>query len=338
MARIKTPFPISGPLGDLVFAAGAKKTTIRLRPYTNKQRWLTHPRFLRSRENAQSFGGASKTACAIYSAIARNQKELLLPYSHNKLIRRLRATAKGEARAIDRYNFKNAYPALRNLDMSHEEAPISCIQFTPLGPAHHPDSLRIKGFQDCAETFHLNGNGRLEVRLQIHHVPFPETQYDPELRKWSFTPEVQKLRPTLNKSEWIPVQILPKEGLKLLLSQEEQTPTPPDTHSPNTETKLPSAPTPPNLIFVLVEWREVREVDDEIKPMPEKTIARLAAMQYSAELAAEMAQDEKDTAEEALKHQPAKPSLPDWKTNPQAYLAAALTGMVKPPDIPSQLG
>ncbi len=46
------------------------------------------------------------------------------------------------------------------------------------------------------------------------------------------------------------------------------------------------------LTFVLIEWREVRAVGDKVFKKPALSIVVLAAMHYSTEMAAEIAQFE----------------------------------------------
>jgi hypothetical protein len=138
-------------------------------------------------------------------------------------------------------------------------------------------------------------------------IRYPESQYSKENKEWEFAHGTQHLAAPRFTSEWIPVQILPNEGLLLNLEQPQQE--------------------EPVLIFVVLEWQEVREVEDEVKPMHEMAVARLAAMQYSEALAAEIAQEEAAVQ----KTQSPRPQIPDWQKDPHAYLEFALKGLAKKP-------
>jgi hypothetical protein len=232
-----------------------------------------------------------------------------MPYAHNKLLRRLRAHARGTARAIDRYSFKNAIPALQNLDLSRKGAPTQHVKMLPLGPVHRPHSIRISGLREAAEALALNGNGRCE--LQLRYISFPEVVYDKSDKTWNFTNDGRHRQAPFVFTEWIPMQVVPEDGLLLHLAQ----PTDDD----------------PTLVSVVIEWREVREVDGEVKTMPGKSVARIAAMQYSDALAAELAQ-EAAAKEEANRHLPAQPQAPDWQKDPQAFLTFALGVLAQNPE------
>jgi hypothetical protein len=314
MARVKSPLPLSGKLGPVVFAHDGENTTVRMRPSTNKRRWKTSPRLRRSRENAQNFGGASKAACAIYQAVKQGRKELLMPYAHNKLLRRLRAHARGtDGRRIGRYTFKNAIPALRNLDLSRKGAPTQHIKVQPLGPVHRPDSLRVTGIQDAAAALGLNGNGRCEMRIRLRYLPFPEAAFDHTSKEWKIDPAINHMQAPYVITEWMPVQVVPDDGLLLHLQQ------PKDDE--------------PVIISLIIEWREVRAVDDEIKPLPHKSVARIAALQYSDALAAELAsEDEERRRSSSGKNHPPQPPAPDWQKDPKAFLNFALGALATKPE------
>ncbi|HEX2898783.1 MAG TPA: hypothetical protein VHS96_03590, partial [Bacteroidia bacterium] len=220
MATIQSPFPISGSCGDFTFATNGKTNYMKMKNWLQGDRWHKSKEFKRARENAQTFGGAAKVGCRIYSTLAsprNNAKEgksrkVYRPYAHNFITKRLHKHALKNGRVADHYGFLAAYPALRGLDLSNEESGTALVSMTPVGPAHCPHHLKVQGLREVADNIlrNLNGNCTLEVRLQLTYIDYPEAKYDAADREWNHTKTGSHLSRKSPKSAWIPTDFLPE--------------------------------------------------------------------------------------------------------------------------------
>lgn len=316
MAIAHPAHPISGTIGNITYVRRGGKTYARERIWAHNTK--ANPR---QRENRQSFGGASKAACQIYTTLSAGCKPLFRPYSHNYIAAKLRAHAERTERAVTRYSFRAAHAALAGLDLSHEGSPSDCLKITRLGSHHSPDAIRLEGLREAAQAVRqagdgIHGNAHLQMRIHVRQVPFNEINYVKEDRNWQKTDPGAQAQLRITRSGWIPTEILPEEGLTLAL--------------PKPAEPLPGAACSPMLSFVVIEWREVRAVGDKVIPKPGQAIVRLAAMQYSPEMALEIARHQAN-----IPKKPIQPSAHDLletaKADPKAFLARSLGGLMSPP-------
>ncbi len=316
MARVHPPHPISGTIGDITYVRRGKKTYARGKIWAHNK--AAEPR---QRENRQSFGGASKVACEVYTPLTAGCKQLFRSYCHNDIATKLRAHAERTERSVTHYSFRAAHAALANLDLSPAESPSACLNITRIGCHHNPEAIRLTGLPEAARFVAnsdegLLGNAHLQMRLWIRQVPFHEFTFDKTDKVWRRTfPEAQG-QGQVTRSGWIPTDILPEEGLTLTLNKHPET--------------LPGQPVPPMLTFVVIEWREVRAVGDKVFKKPALSIVKLAAMHYSTEMAAEIAQ-----FEARISQKPKQPRAFDLlqaaQSDPKAFLTQSLAGLMAPP-------
>jgi hypothetical protein len=323
MAKAFPPYPISGSIGNYTFFRYGDQTIVR------EKIWIPRPKEYakqnpRHRENRQTFGGASKTAAHIYKGLRTKQRGQMLPYSHNFIATKLKRHAERTQRAVDQFTFRAAHSALQGLDLSRKESPSKLLSITPIGPHHHPHEIHIQGLQEAAKAIlssqtgtPIHGNAHIELRIQLRFVEFNQMTFDEADQEWR--PKKQ-FHDTVNHStswtQWIPTEILPQEGLLVPIANH--------TRGSNPDSNADSKP--PLLIFLKIEWREVREVDQITKPILGMGITRLVAMQY-----------DEATAEEIAKIQQTKKPIvpePDFlaeaRKDPKEYLKQALKVLTPP--------
>ncbi|HEX2899717.1 MAG TPA: hypothetical protein VHS96_08365 [Bacteroidia bacterium] len=291
MAKSNSIFQVQGALGDVVFSQRNGQTIISQRATFEREQWRKNPKARRSHENAQDFGGAAKCASAIYTAIAdKRTRDGFRPYAHNHIAKRLRrfAERKPGKRAADRFTFKAALPALANLDLGREGNPSKYIGFRHIGPVHRPVATRILGLRQAADAIDPGRNMALQCRITRKTITFPEVEYDPETWEWN-----RLQHGTLNlgddqRTDWIPVDFIPAEGLTIRL-----------------QGALDNGAQPigevPEMAFVFIEWRAVspdRPIGTQRKRhsrpgkpklLTGRTVIRLAAIRCTMEQAAESA-------------------------------------------------
>lgn len=312
MARVHTPYPISGSVGNYTFTRRGKKTFLKEKVFIpNKRTPKWESRRPMQRANRIAFGGASKLACHLYSTLTKKVEGICKPYAHNDIAAKLRESAKHTQFKAERYTFRAAYRHLLGMDLSKETSQSRKLSLTPIGPGHCPNQLRISGLKEAAEAIEIHGNAHLELRIQLRYVPFVDMQYVKGNRNWQ---PVKGAMPVHNfvtsYSAWIPTEILPEEGLTLAL---------PATDDPET----------PQLVFLMVQWREVREIDLKTTPLASQNIVRLAAMLYSEAMAAEISEDNRAYPKPQA---PRENLLETARANPQEYLQMALNGLAAPPN------
>jgi hypothetical protein len=257
----------------------------------------------------------------MYTPLTAGCKQLFRSYSHNDIATKLRAHAERTERAVTHYSFRAAHAALANLDLSPTESPSACLNITCIGNHHNPEAIRLTGLPEAARFVAnidegLLGYAHLQMRLWIRQVPFHEFTFDKTDKVWRRTfPEAQG-QGQVTKSGWIPTDILPEEGLTLTLKKHPET--------------LTGQHVPPMLTFVLIEWREVRAVGDKIFEKPTLAIVKLAAMHYSTEMAAEIAQFEA-SVNKKRKQPRAYDLLEAAQSDPKAFLTQSLAGLMAPP-------
>ncbi|MFN8394475.1 MAG: hypothetical protein U0176_07370 [Bacteroidia bacterium] len=211
------PFPISGSVGDLTFYTVNGKTYARNKPGITREKFLTHPKLQRSRENAQNFGGASKLACAIYRDARGNQRGTASPYAHNQLIARICRGMNRRTRAVEEITFMDVAHLLRGIDLSRGQEASKRIAVTTIGPNHNPTSLRISDIPAAASLAQGRHPGRIECRIQLNYIRFPQVALNDDA-KWDFqNQESLHLLHTI-QSDWIPTEILPTNGLTSISS------------------------------------------------------------------------------------------------------------------------
>jgi hypothetical protein len=305
MAKASSIYPTSGSIGDVTFAQTQMGMVVRQKSSLDRDKFRKHPNLKQAREHAKGFGGASVAACPIYSALKNHYgKLLMMPYAHNEIIRRFKKAATRDQIVVDQYDFRLMIPALRGLDLSRERTTSALIKTTTVGSHHNPDTIAIQGFDKAAEALQTHGQTRIECRFVLKYVRLAEVQYDEIGRRWEPSGGKASCIALSPLTDWIPTDILPKEGLQLQLQHPH--------------------PAEPVLIFLFLEWRSVNEVTDEIKLLPKKAVVRLVAMQYSEALAAEIADYE--ARRQPTVKRGTEPTPSQWRTDPKAYLQAALKG------------
>jgi hypothetical protein len=270
MAKVHAPLQIQGAIGTIVIS-GTQRGGQRayLKPVFNKDKWRTHPKLKHSRASAISFGGAAKCGSAIYNHVCAGFEGHVMPYAHNHIASRIRRGADTWIYTT-RYAFDTAQEALRNLDLSPTAAePMKkLVRMRSVGPGHAPTHLRIQGLQDAAATI-MHDTAQLQCRITVRSMAYPAVQYDAQDREWEHITEAKW--PAAWESLWIPIDLLPKEGLLA--------PIPQHLHFPNE----------PQLHFAIVAWRQVaprqlkasaaryKSANRKPRLLKEKTIFRLAA-------------------------------------------------------------
>jgi hypothetical protein len=321
MAKAFPPYPISGSIGNYTFFRYGDQTIVR------EKIWIPRPKEYakqnpRHRENRQTFGGASKTAAHIYKGLRTKQRGQMLPYSHNFIATKLKRHAERTQRAVDQFTFRAAHSALQGLDLSRKESHSKLLSITPIGPHHCPTEIHIQGLQEVAKAMMspqsktpIHGNAHLELRIQLRFVEFNQMTFDEADQEWR--PKKQ-FHETVNHStswtQWIPTEILPQEGLIVPIT----------SRGSNADSNANSKP--PLLVFLKIEWREVREVDQIAKPIPGMGITRLVAMQYDEATAQEIAKIQQTQKQIA----PEPDCLAEARKNPKEYLKLALTALSPP--------
>ncbi len=338
MAKASTPHPIQGKIGNLIYTVRNGKQFVHEAPKEYVFRQGTPAHGLNRRE----FAGAAKIACEIYNALKPEKPRkwqvtnpadapgpIFKAYSQNVLTGILKKASEAEAKRkhryyhfADRFLFRDAAVALKGLDLSKNEDTAGHVRFIPIGPQHNPTAIRILGLTKAAETIPAHGNARLEVRFHIRQVRFVERFYSESHAAW-ITQEEQKgeskktgtsKQKSTQPSDWIPLDILPTEGISIELPAWE--------------------PDATYLTAILIEWREMRKVGQKTIRHHAFGIARIVSAHAPA--AVWEAQDAKSlerqkpaahhTLPTAILNQTAMPRVNPY-TNPKAYISAALAKM-----------
>ena len=80
MARVKSIFNIEGTLGELTFYKGKNnESLVRMKSSLSRERVLTDPAFVRTRENSNEFGSANKAGTQLRRGLALFLKNLRSP-------------------------------------------------------------------------------------------------------------------------------------------------------------------------------------------------------------------------------------------------------------------
>ena len=329
MAKALPPFPIHGKIANLTFTVRNDKQFVQASPGPRNLKRAGEAYF----RNIDEFAGAAKVAQEIYRYIKpqafdpREKSENLQklgpvcrPYTQNYLTAQIKRKADKENKRRTKVGlwyakeitFFDAVNALRGLDLSNESAPSGHLGMTPIGPQHNPTAIRLTGLQHAANAIGIHGNAQLEFRIFIHQSRVPELEYDRADRQWHKRQDPEG-RSTSNRrsyhsqpTAWIPVDIVPKEGLHLPLP----------TGIWKEDDKY--------LTAVFCEWREIRTVGRRCKRLHDKGIARIAALHGPA---ADWTDNTRQLREPDPNHGrmsiPPSPKM-DPRQNPEAYLAEAL--------------
>ncbi|HEX2901667.1 MAG TPA: hypothetical protein VHS96_18290 [Bacteroidia bacterium] len=338
MAKATTPHPIHGKIGNLIYTVRNGKQFVHEAPehYVFRQGTPAHGL------NRREFAGAAKIACEIYSAIkaakpgrwpAKNPADAPGPifkaYSQNILTAQLKKSAAADAKRkhryyhfADRFLFRDAVAALKGLDLSRDKATAALVSMVPIGPQHNPTAIRIQGLENAADRIQVNGNARLELRFHIRQANFVERFYCKDREAWVTRAEMDgesanahsAIRHISPPSDWIPVEIIPREGFCLELPEWAQ------------DAKY--------LTTVLVEWREVRNVGNKVTRHHDCGIVRIVALHAPAEAwkadddsaATKFSTAAHHSAPMAILNGTAKPRI-NPRAHPKTYIAAALARM-----------
>ncbi len=331
MAKAQTPHPLRGKIGKLIFKVQGGKQLVY---QANSERKKSPNRAYNL--NIDEFAGAAKIGQSIHRFIkpdkfkqrnpAANADKLgpiFRPYAQNYLIGRLKKYADLERKRhyqkqggvcyATEFRFYDVIKALQGLDLSREGAPSGHLSMVPIGPQHNPTAIHIEGLQHAARAMDTHGQAVLECRFHIRQCEIMELDYDPDERTWHRPQgaanklvgqqKCYKSQPT----DWIPVEIIPRAGITLPLSQKKWLPD--DRY----------------LTAIMIEWREVRTIGRRSIRHHQYGIARIAALHAPATA---WLQPSNRTLPDALEmpappRKERKPRI-DPKTDPQAYLAQAL--------------
>lgn len=335
MAKITSLFPPQGTLGNTVFRRQKDGTTVAyMLPIFDKEKWRKNEEAIRSHENAQEFGGAAKAGSAIYKAlVTKTTRAMFRPYTHNYIAKKLRRNAQRpqHRRAAEQYSFQAAIPALKNLDLSHKDSPSKLLKLTSIGPNHRPNSVKVQGIREAAAQIDPTGKTELEFRITRKTLQFPEITYDAQQWEWSRTQDAPLQTGNTITSKWIPIDCFPKEGMAISMAAigdqlEGEAQTPATVPSPNAN--------PDELVFLLIEWRQIRGKKRKPKLLPAQGIVRLAAIRTTLEHAQELAQNGIQTPRRTKRYCKLPPAQPIQRLkhrNPAYYLKVALGGLLATP-------
>jgi hypothetical protein len=348
MARATSPVLLHGLVGNVMFKViNGTQYAYQASDKQNHKRMLEDPVYYKAyRYNQLELGGASLIATEIYHNIkldGDNLKPIFRPYSQNIITGRLKkfaerdakmAAAKGAKYYASYFSIADTQRALTGLDLSHDEAPSDQVKMIPLGPRHDPTAIQLLGLERAAEAIKTLGNARLEFRIHVRQANCKELTINEDRRGWNeamrltegYTFDAQhgviqdaqgryhmrnpcEFPGHTEESEWIPAEIIPKEGFTLDL------PTHEDHHT--------------FVTAVMIEWREQRTTGRRIIKHHKMGIVRIVSVHGPAEAFPSPAAQESSQDAHSLSHCD-KPLLDiDWQKDPKAYLAAAL-GRFKP--------
>jgi hypothetical protein len=317
MAKAHTPHLLRGKIGNLIYRVRDGKQLVHLAPspHRDKQRFESRMAYRHFRLNLHEFAGAATVACDVYRHLLSEHKPMLRPYSHNRMTALLKAagdhhiksqllgTAHHHALAFRLYD---AFKAFQNLDLSHPGAPAAQVSMTPVGPGHNPTAIRIGGLRTAARAVPVKGNARLEVRIHLRQTTFSEHEWSAQHQRWL---PVERNPPIVGSgmnrpSGWIPVEALPHGDLHLDLPQNPE------------GAKF--------LTAVIVEWREVRAVDDKEVLHPKQAVVRIVSVHGAAadfvQIPYTYPQQENPYLLPTEHFNPTN----NWRTHPQAYVKEAM--------------
>lgn len=310
MAKVISPFQCSGSIGHVVFRVRNGQQTAHLKGFFDRKKWRNNRRAALSHLNAQEFGGAAKCACAIYNAIrGSGGEDTFRPYAHNHIARLLRRHAVRRGGPVDSYNFRDAIPALRGLDLSREGSPSKQVSFHPIGPVHRPTHVRVQGLREAAHAIDPTGRKQLEFRVVRRAIHFPEMHYHAQDWEWRRTNHDPLPAENSYTTPWITVDSVPGEGIRL--------------HTASAATL--AGPERPILVFLQIEWRELRP-QRKPKELKGYTIVRLGAILATAEEASELTLGNVRPRPARRYHKQPNPMrrVSFKKAHPQLYLAISL--------------
>jgi hypothetical protein len=344
MAKAHGPTLLHGKIGKLIYSVRNGKQFVRQAPEEYIFRKGTPAHGLNRRE----FAGAAKIGNEIYRSIKGSKPRkrsninpndilgpIFKPYSQNILTARLKKAADFETKLVHNGNyhfahdfrFYDAVRAFRGLDLSQKTAPTDKVRFNPIGPQHNPTAIKVHGLDHAAAEISTHGNARLEFRIHIRQTEFWERTYSSNEKKWIPTDHLESSKTNKaapehhisSPSDWIPVEIIPAEGLTLDLQQE----------ADFWNAKFPNGAK--YLTTILIEWREVRNVGAKIKRLHDKGIARIVCLHAPAETwshasAAKSGPAKHHIIPKAFLNGTAKPKTNPFK-DPKTYLAEALAKM-----------
>jgi hypothetical protein len=320
MAKAHSTHLLRGKIGNLIYRVRDGRQLVHLAPapWQEATRYKRRLRFDSFRLNVEQFAGASAVSSGLYRQLFSDLKEFVRPYTHNRLTARLKrtgdihhrttATAEGHVHASP-FRVFDAWKAFRDLDLSHEGAPTRQVTMTPVGPQHNPTAIRLSGLRDAARAIQSHGNARLEARIHVRQADIREMAFHPEHREWRpLDPEntaPQRRHPGARPSGWIPAEALPAGDITL---------------------PLPGRPDGDRFATaVIIEWREVREVDGREVPHPRKAIARIAAIHGTPEDFTEPLRTRNHGDPDHPSQDPnAFTPKTDWRQQPQEYLQEAI--------------
>ena len=318
---------LSGRLLNYIFKIRDGKQIVSLAPFKSdhERRLRERDRFPGYIDNQEEFIGANQIGCQLYNELECHASNagapILMPYAHNRLISAVKKSVrrienpKGGSRAT--FRIQEAYHALKGLDLSHPDAPSNAVKFTPLGPQHNPEAIKIEGLKHAAPAITRHGNATVEFQIDIRQSRYKELVQHPDDRSWITLQQAQG-EPELDKNErqyhskptgWLPIEIVPDQGITIPLPKR-----------PENERYITT---------VVIQWRELRTVGRRIRIHRTKAIVKIVSVHAPANV---LNLKIPHPGHNPYNIKPISPiKVPDpnaWRQDPQAYLKAALNNLI----------
>lgn len=318
MAKSQSIHLISGRLHDIIFKVRDGKQYLSMAPFHthNEQRSKDKVHYRDYFRNQREFAAASRIGGIIYRVIKKpvNFDPIFKPYAQNTITaaikRAVHLDTDHKADLLAQYRIIDGYHALKGLDLSPEDAPTKKVFMTPLGPLHNPDTLHINGLQAAGATLRGHVKSTIECRLHIRQARFHEFTEDPDTHEWitaADAPDPKDDHPEWNSqpSGWIPMEIIPYEGIKIPLPHQ--------------------APHEKYVTIIMIEWREHSPVGRRLRYHRKDTITRIVSIHAPAEA---LPLKHPHPAKNPYNVAPIKaihiPTTDGWQQDPEAYLQEAL--------------
>jgi hypothetical protein len=321
MATAKTPFPIHGKLGKLIFYVRDGKQFVREKPDEIKFHQGTPAMGL----NRKEFGGAAKIALDIYRNLRQGRRERetvpqFMPYAQNHLTSIIKKGADRERKArgerfcyAESFRFHDTARAIAGIDLGQDPSNANKVQMLPIGPLHNPDFVKITGLEHAAESIGTIGSARLEFRFQIRQTRIQELQPDAHGEGWKVsaphansagTHHAEKAKAHSTPSDWIPAAIIPDDGFTIPIPKW------------NADAKYATC--------IVIEWRELHPTGRRIRYMRNKAIIRIATLHAPVSAWPAPKKKQKASQKQSAMREADHPAIAPLPKNPAAYIQAAL--------------
>lgn len=246
-----------------------------------------------------------------------------------------------ESHAVEDITFLDIAHPLGDIDFGRPSEPANRLQHSTLGPDHCPHTLKLTGLLEAGRAAQGRGNGRIECRIGIKYIQVPDATRS-DSKQWKLVyGNSNKAHKYSSETPWIPVEILPTEGLTLSLHhalkahpapQPESTQPESNFHLSSFNFHLPA----PFLLFLVVEWQEVHEAGlgtkETITTHHDKAIFKVVAVQMDQETADKLA------ALAPIPEPAPAVSNEAWREDPERFLQDALQKFQAPDNSSQPIG